>query len=84
VRYNYATALAQLGRYPEAVEQFEIVTQLRPDFASAYNNWGNAVVLMGDREGGIELIRMALKYEPNHPDARQSLARLGAAQEDEN
>jgi tetratricopeptide (TPR) repeat protein len=79
VRYNYATTLAQLGRYREAAEQFEIVTQIRPDFASAYNNWGNAVELMGDRERAIELVQMALKYEPNHPDARRSLERLSGS-----
>ena len=75
-RYNYGNALVQLSRYPEAAEQFEIATQMRPDFASAYNNWGNTLVLMGDREDGLERIRKALEYEPNHPDALASLAKL--------
>jgi tetratricopeptide (TPR) repeat protein len=76
IRYNYATVFAQLGRYPEAAAQYEIVTQMRPDFASAYNNWGNTLDLMGEREAAIELIRKALHFEPNHADAQQSLARL--------
>jgi tetratricopeptide (TPR) repeat protein len=76
VRYNYGNTLAQLGRFPEAAKQFEIVTQMNPDFANAYNNWGNTVEQMGDLEAAVELIEIALKLEPDHPDALASLARM--------
>lgn len=76
VRYNYATTLAQVGRYSEAVEQFKKVTALLPELASAYNNCGNCLYRLGDTQGAIEQFRLALKYAPNHPDAGPNLARL--------
>ncbi len=76
VRFNYGTTLAKLGRYREAVEQFKRVSELRPDFAGAYNNCGNALYGLGDINGAIEQFKLALEYEPNHPDAGPNLARL--------
>ena len=76
VRYNYATTLAPLGRYPEAVEQFKKVTALVPDLAGAYNNCGNCLYRMGDTLGAIEQFELALKYDENHPEAGPNLARL--------
>ena len=76
VRYNYANILAKLGRLTQAAEQFEIVARLQPDFASAYNNWGNVASLMGDPERARELYQLALRYDPNHDGARQNLARF--------
>jgi pentatricopeptide repeat protein len=76
VRYNYATALARLGRYPEAIEQFVKVTQESPEFASAYNNWGNTLLQMGDRQGAREKYEKALQFDPDHDGARQNLDRL--------
>jgi Tfp pilus assembly protein PilF len=78
VRYSYATVLAQLGRFTESVVEFEIVTQRVPGFASAYNNWGTALMRMGDREGAIEKLQLALQHDPNHPDARRTLAGIQA------
>jgi tetratricopeptide (TPR) repeat protein len=76
VRYNYATALARLGRYPEAIEQFAIVTQESPEFANAYNNWGNTLLQVGDREAALEKYEEALRFDPDHGGARQNLDRL--------
>ena len=76
VRYNYATTLAKLGHYQEAVEQFKKVNALVPDLANAYNNCGNCLDRMGDLQGAIEQLRLALKYAPNHPEAGPNLAQL--------
>ena len=76
VRYNYATTLAKLGRLSEAAVQFEIVIELMPEFASAYNNWGNVLAIMGDKEGARKLFTTALQHDPNHSDARQNLSSL--------
>jgi hypothetical protein len=34
--------------------------------------------LMGDREAALEKVQVVLKYEPDHPDALTTLARLQA------
>jgi len=79
IRYNYGGALLELGRYREAIEQFKKVSQLRPDFANAYNNCGIALYRLGDRKGAIQQFKLALEYQPDHPDAGPSLARLLAS-----
>ena len=76
VRYNYATALAQLGRLQEAVVEFEIVTGVAPDFADAYSNWGAALALLGEDQGAAEKLQRALELDPSHANALRSLARL--------
>ena len=81
IRYNYGGALLHLGRFHEAVEQFNIVSKLRPNFANAYNNCGVALHRLGDRDGAIQQFTLALKHFPEHPDAGPSLVALLASPE---
>ena len=84
VRYNYGNILAKLGRLAQAAKQFEMVTRLQPEFANAYNNWGNVASMMGDPERARELFLLALRHDPNHGDARRDLERVIASGEQGN
>ena len=67
------------GPFPEALVEFEIVTDLAPDLADAYSNWGQVLRLMGDELGAIARFEQALERAPGHPDASRHLARLRAS-----
>jgi spermidine synthase/Flp pilus assembly protein TadD len=82
VRYNYATTLAQLGRYEEAAMQFRTLTQITPTFALGLNNYGNVLRLMGDLEGAAEQFKRALESDPNFTDARNNLTLVLASLEE--
>jgi superkiller protein 3 len=83
VRYNYATMLAQLGHYEEAVEQFQILTQAAPTMAPGFNNYGTVLRLMGNLQGAAEQFRRALEVDPNFTDARNNLTFVLASLEKE-
>jgi len=82
VRYSYATALAQLGRYEESAAHFRIVTQALPSFAPAYNDYGNLLRLMGHLESAVEQFQRALPLEPGFASARSNLELVFASLEE--
>jgi tetratricopeptide (TPR) repeat protein len=52
-------ALIELGRYEEAIEAFDRMVALKPNLA-AYSRVSYARELLGDREGAIEAMELAL------------------------
>jgi len=50
-QYDRGVALDALGRTPEAIDAFSQALTLKPDFAQAYTNRGNAHLRLGDLAG---------------------------------
>ena len=72
-------ALVELGRYDEAFAAFERMVSLRPSLAS-YARIAFARELVGDREGAVAAMRLALDAAAGQPEptawARIELAKL--------
>ena len=72
-------ALVELGRYDEAFAAFERMVTLRPSLAS-YARVAYARELVGDREGALEAMRLALDAAAGQPEptawANVELAKL--------
>ena len=72
-------ALVELGRYDEAFAAFERMVTLRPSLAS-YARIAYARELVGDREGAIAALRLALETAAGQPEptawANVELAKL--------
>jgi len=72
-------ALIELGRYDEAFAAFERMVTLRPSLAS-YARIAYARELVGDREGAVEAMRLALDAAAGQPEptawANVELAKL--------
>jgi tetratricopeptide (TPR) repeat protein len=72
-------ALVELGRYDEAFAAFERMVTLRPSLAS-YARVAYARELVGDREGAVEALRLALDAAAGQPEpsawANVELAKL--------
>lgn len=62
-------ALNDLGKYQEAIKNFDLAIKYDPNFAEAYNNKGVSYKKLGKYREAIENFDIALKYNPQYPEA---------------
>ena len=70
---NLGFALAEQGRYDEAIAHYKTALQSQPR-AIIWNNLGQSLVATGKREEGINAFQNALKLNPSFGSAHQNLA----------
>ena len=79
---NYGVVLKTAGCLHEAKTAFEKAITLHSQYADAWSNFGQMLLLLQEEEQGIEhAITKALHLVPNHPDALLHLAELRHRQE---
>ncbi|MDH5527068.1 MAG: tetratricopeptide repeat protein [Nitrospirota bacterium] len=62
-------ALADLGRYPQAVEAFAAAVRQAPQMAAAHANMGGALAAMGRFGDAVTAYQSALRLQPGLADA---------------
>jgi tetratricopeptide (TPR) repeat protein len=68
------------GRAAEAVAAFEEALTREPGHAPSHHNLGNLLIILGDRDRGIEHLRRAAELDPASPRMAEALSRaLGNA-----
>jgi len=73
-QYNLGCVLqATPGRLDEAVARYEEALRLRPDYAEAHNNLGNALESMGRTPEAIAHLEEALRLKPDYAEAHNDL-----------
>lgn len=72
--YDLAHALAQRGRLPEAIAQYEQALRINPNNADAHNNLGAALKDMGRLPDAIGEYEQALRIKPEFAEAHNNLA----------
>ena len=65
LRNDFAYALLNDGRYPEAIRQFEMYVELEPDVANPYDSLAEAYLIMGQPEEALEKYDRALEVDPS-------------------
>ncbi|PKQ37870.1 MAG: hypothetical protein CVT59_04580 [Actinobacteria bacterium HGW-Actinobacteria-1] len=75
-----ARSCAELGRWEEAVEAFDVYIIQFPSAADILVDRGNAKIGMKDNAGAEKDFREALRYVPYDEDAKAGLKRIGVAQ----
>ena len=65
--------LRKLDRHEQAVAAYREAVRLQPEFPSARNNLGNALVAVGDWAGAEEQFVIAVRQDPAYPDAHCNL-----------
>ena len=70
---NLGFALAEQGRYDEAIAHYKTALQSQPR-AIIWNNLGKSLVVTGKLEEGINAFQNALKLNPSFGSAHQNLA----------
>jgi tetratricopeptide (TPR) repeat protein len=71
--YNLGVSFDQVGRLPEAAEQFVRVAQLRPDLAAPHYDLGFALFQMGRPDEAVTQYQESLRLDPSSALARNSL-----------
>lgn len=67
--YLRGCAKTNSRKYKEAITDFEKAIELKPDYADAYFNIGNAYHLLNDEDSACEYYKLAQKYgRPNLED----------------
>ena len=72
-RYNLGTTLGKSGLLPEALEQYQEVIRIKPDYAEAHNNLGNALAGTGHAAEAMEHYREAIRIDPEFADPHNNL-----------
>lgn len=67
--FNKGVALAKLGKYEEAIECYDKVIELNPNYAPAWYNKGVALAKLGRYEEAIECYKKAVELNPDYVDA---------------
>jgi len=70
--------LEQAGRIQEAIRHYEQALRIKPDFADAHYNLGNALEKAGPVPEAIQHYKQALRIKPDFTQAQNALARLQA------
>ncbi|MDI9314235.1 MAG: tetratricopeptide repeat protein [Hydrotalea sp.] len=82
---NHGIAKAKLGKYNEAIKDFDKAIELNPQHAEAYYNRGNAKIDLGQYDSAIKDYNEAIKLNPQHADAynNRGNAKNGLGQHEE-
>lgn len=78
----YGIALADLGRIPEAVQQFEKALQIDRNNATSFQNLGIVALRVNDIPRAQQFLTRALQLDPKMPLALNSLGVVYARQND--
>jgi choline-sulfatase len=76
VHYYLARALVGLGRYREAVPEFEAALERLPGFSAAYLAIADCRTALGDAQGAIAALRKGQKAAPRDPRLFDREARI--------
>jgi tetratricopeptide (TPR) repeat protein len=67
VLYNLGHALADQGRYEEALSAYQAAVRYKPDIAAYYNNLGSVYGKLGRHQEAFASYRQGLRLNPNSP-----------------
>lgn len=71
---NYGVALADQGKYKEAIPYFYKAMQMDHHYADPLNNLAVACRCTGRLDEGIKALQQGIKLQPNYPEAYNNLA----------
>ena len=74
-RFNLGNALARLGRWQEAADQYQAALRLHPESSETRINLGSAMVELGRGPEAVEQYRAALRSDPGSQAAHFDLGR---------
>jgi protein O-mannosyl-transferase len=71
---NLGAALADQGRFSEAIVEYRASVRINPDNVEAYNNLGTALVRLGRGAEAIRQWEQSLQIKPDYAEAHNNLA----------
>ena len=74
LRFDYANLLGNMGKYPEAIEEYKIYLKAFPNDANAYKNLGLVYKRQSDIDLALFNIEKAYTLDPSDNDTKKELA----------
>jgi tetratricopeptide (TPR) repeat protein len=71
---NYGVALADQGKFKDAIPYFQKAIQLDQCYADPHNNLAVAFRSTGKLDEGIKALQRSVRLQPNYPEAYNNLA----------
>ncbi|MBL7129699.1 MAG: serine hydrolase [Ignavibacteria bacterium] len=73
---NLGYELLSITRYEEAIELFQLNTNLFPESANTFDSLAEAYMVSGDKENAIKYYKKALEVDPNFENSQKMLKKL--------
>lgn len=73
-RCRLGNQLDAVGRFPEALRQYQAALAVRPNYVEAHSSYGNILRQVGRLPDAIKECRTALRLDPNYARAHNNLA----------
>jgi len=70
-----ASTLARQGKNEQAAKHYQTAIQIRPNYATAYNNLGLLLERQAKYAEAMSQFKKALEITPDYGDARKNLQR---------
>ena len=70
---TWATCSSNQGKLPEAVASYQQAVRVKPDYAVAHNNLGNALREQGRLAEAVASLEQALRLRPDYAEAHNNL-----------
>jgi Flp pilus assembly protein TadD len=74
--YNLGTVYDRMGRFEEALKEYQVALTLRPNNAQAHNNLGILYEKTGRLDEAVKEYQAAVKLDPSHAKAFSNLGLL--------
>lgn len=68
-RYNLGCEYLRMGRFDEAIIQFEKAIAIKPGYVEAYHNTGLAFMYKGNLDKAIRYLKVAIGLDPQNTDS---------------
>ena len=72
-RYTLAWVLEQAERFPESVQEYELLIRDHPEYLPPYRNLGALMARDGEVERAIRLWEEGLRHHPDDPGLRTNV-----------
>ncbi|MHC4219514.1 MAG: protein kinase domain-containing protein [Planctomycetota bacterium] len=79
LNFDYASSLAALDRWEEAIRYYHRSLALRPTNGGIWRNLGLALRATGDLDGAIDALDRSIEYQPDHAPTHVDLGLSRAA-----
>ena len=67
---------AALQRYDAAIDSYKQAIKIKPDYAEAYSNMGNALKDKGELDAAIDNYKQAIKIKPDYAEAYSNMGNV--------
>lgn len=74
--YDWGNSLRYYGYFSKAIQVYQLLIDLYPDYISGYNGMARTFLLQDNNEEAIKVYKHALKIEPNNESIKRKLNKL--------